>query len=357
MGLLLFNNRYFYIIMSRTFANIFNLIILIGIHIPAYIITNHVQDTCPVIKKDPSATAQSVLEAHMAEGISGLFTMDFLCSSFHLSPWLYVHAVYFIVVDVGFYLVYLAQGSTWAIDPSWQTLPALMAAFYYTHPHTQPATLRGTLSLSLLLLWAVRLLHNYFRREEWNVGEREDWRYADMRKSHGRWWIVTQFFAVSVAQHGMLVGLTLPLLPAMQSREPLHVVDVLACALCVAGILIGFFADNQLFAYMAQPREKRALVLRTGLWGISRHPNHLGEQTWWIGLLLFSVAADGMWWPACFGVLFNHTMDTFVTLHLIEDRMLRRKERVNQFRRYQRQVSICFPFNWFIGLLTGKKQD
>ena len=26
-----------------------------------------------------------------------------------------------------------------------------------------------------------------------------------MRSAHGRWWVVTQFFAVSIAQHGMLV--------------------------------------------------------------------------------------------------------------------------------------------------------
>ena len=52
----------------------------------------------------------------------------------------------------------------------------------------------------LVLVWAARLLHNYLRREQWRFGEREDWRYADMRAAHGRWWLVSQFFAVSLAQ-------------------------------------------------------------------------------------------------------------------------------------------------------------
>ena len=36
-----------------------------------------------------------------------------------------------------------------------------------------------------------------------------------MRRAHGKLWVVSQFFAVSLSQHGMLVGLTLPLQPAM----------------------------------------------------------------------------------------------------------------------------------------------
>ena len=35
-----------------------------------------------------------------------------------------------------------------------------------------------------------------------------------------RWWVATQFFAVSVAQHGMLVGLTLPIQVEPPSLPP-----------------------------------------------------------------------------------------------------------------------------------------
>ena len=71
-----------------------------------------------------------------------------------------------------------------------------------------------------------------------------------MRREHGAAWVITQFFAVSLAQHGMLVGLTLPLQPAMAADgAPLGPLDAVACAVCAAGILIGCVADNQLRAY------------------------------------------------------------------------------------------------------------
>lgn len=116
------------------------------------------------------------------------------------------------------------------------------------------------------------------RREEWHFGLGEDWRYADMRREHGAAWVVTQFFAVSLAQHGMLVGLTLPLQPAMAADgAPLGVLDAVACAICVLGISFGCVADNQLRQYMLTPPPK-PILLETGLWRYSRHPNHFGAE-------------------------------------------------------------------------------
>lgn len=146
----------------------------------------------------------------------------------------------------------------------------------------------------------------------------------------------------------MLVGLTLPLHPATcATGSALNALDGVAAFLCIFGICFGAVADEQLWTFMQQKR--RPLILDTGLWRYSRHPNHFGEQTWWIGLLLFGVAAceswasRAAWWPICFGVLFNHPLDTFVTLELIEERMMRRKERVEAFKEYQRRTSLIVP--------------
>jgi len=275
------------------------------------------------------------------------------CHVYLHHPFLFVNLLYFVVVDLGFWAIYLAQGSTWLIDPHWQFIPMCIAFFYYSHPgadtaaHTTAPNSRAWIAMVLVLVWAGRLLHNYFRRERWHFGRVEDWRYADMRKSHGKWWWLTQFFAVSLAQHGMLVGLTMPLQPAMMMSPaatlPLNVWDALAVALCLAGIIIGAFSDNQLWDYMQLGKRDKPIVLDTGMWRYSRHPNHFGEQTWWCGVLCLGIAAGAPLWPICFGVCFNHPLDTFVTLGLIEERMLRRPERRAQFKAYQRRTSLLVP--------------
>lgn len=65
----------------------------------------------------------------------------------------------------------------------------------------------------LTWVWSIRLTHNYFRREKWRWGAREDWRFNDMRKEYGKnwWWI--SFFAVYVSQQvwGFFIVLVLNL--------------------------------------------------------------------------------------------------------------------------------------------------
>jgi steroid 5-alpha reductase family enzyme len=361
--------------LTRKVYDLFNFIICFGVIIPAAYFLKYQLNTCPHkinTTKPTNLNSGADTEYHLA--YRWLYTLTrrqdvffqspnmmerAACEIFMLHKTLWVHLMFFAFVDIGFYLIYLLQNSTWLIDPHWQLLPMCISIFYFLHPS---ATLvvdgenshhpRAILTLGLLLLWAFRLLHNYFRRENWHFGEREDWRYAEMRKNHGIFFTVSQFFVVNLAQHGMLVGLTLPLSRAMESSgSELNWIDCVAFLFCSAGIVIGFFADNQLHAYMNM--KNKPLLLETGLWKYSRHPNHFGEQIWWVGLLLFGVAASAesnngifsitTWWPIAFGVCFNHPLDTFVTLKLIEDRMLRRPERAEIYKKYQERTSLILP--------------
>jgi len=332
--------------MSQRWTNVFNTCIMLGVIVPPAWNMWYLSKTCGTTDKSEISSWDIALEP--ARWMQLWLQPEAACEMYRHHPVVYVNVVHFCVVDVGFYLVYLLQNSTWLIDPHWQLIPMSITMFWYTHPDASAADARhprAQLTMALVMLWGVRLLHNYFRREEWNVGKFEDWRYADMRRAHGKAWIVTQFFAVSVAQHGMLVGLTMPLQSSMAlSSASLNWVDGLALFVCLLGIFIGWLSDNQLREYML--KKDRPLLLDTGMWKYSRHPNHFGEQTWWVGLLLFSVAATGTWWPSCIGVLYNHPLDTFVTLPLIEERMMRRPERAALFKRYQECTSLILPLPW-----------
>eukprot|EP01051_Picozoa_sp_SAG22_P016839 SAG22_NODE_2471_length_2534_cov_1.657495_1_plen_364_part_00 len=341
----------------RRLRDLLNALLMVAVIVPPALLTAQLRHYCTEAPP-PSAGAGAAADAwglglqwlgQLARRPAGLAAApdEASCLLYRAHPLLLVNLIYFAAVDVGLYAIYLLQGSTWLIDPHWQLIPMSIAAFWFTHPDSNPAAPRALLALGLLYTWAARLLHNYLRREGWHFGLGEDWRYADMRRAHGRLWVLTQFFAVSVAQHGMLVGLTLPLQPAMAAdAAPLNAVDVAAVAVCVAGLAIGCTADNQLREYMLMAPDAKPIILQTGLWRYSRHPNHFGEQLWWVGLLLLGVAANPSvtaLWPIGFGVLFNHSLDIFATLPLIEGRMLRKAERAGPFREYQHRTSLLVP--------------
>ena len=97
------------------------------------------------------------------------------------SPFALINLLFFLNIDVGFYLIGLFQKSFWLIDPYWSILPFVYGLIYITHPLAIFST-RSMTSLILVFIWGVRLTHSYFRREGWKFGEREDWRYTKMAK-------------------------------------------------------------------------------------------------------------------------------------------------------------------------------
>ena len=76
----------------------------------------------------------------------------------------------------------------------------MMAHYYETHPLAKYGLWRSRIVIALTWAWSLRLTHNYFRREKWEWGSREDWRFTDMRGQYGKHWWWVSFFAVYVSQ-------------------------------------------------------------------------------------------------------------------------------------------------------------
>ena len=334
--------------MFETKADAVNAVLMLGVMVPPALLVQQHRAVCGGAEGgaadaagNPLGTAGQVVSEWVTGGVRHDDSAS--CDMYLHRPFWFVNLLYLVVVDLGFWAIYLAQGSTWLIDPHWQFIPMCISFFYYSHPTAAQGHPRAWIAQTLVLVWAGRLLHNYFRRERWRFGWQEDWRYADMRKSHGQWWWLSQFFAVSLAQHGMLVGLTMPLEPAMMgAQNPLNALDVIAVVVCLAGIVIGAASDNQLWEYMQLDKHEKPLVLDTGIWRFSA-----SKPFWRADLVVWCAVFRGCFrvalWPICFGVLFNHTLDTFVTLGLIEERMLRRPERRAAYTAYQKRTSLLIP--------------
>ena len=168
-----------------------------------------------------------------------------------------LNVVFFVNVTLLFWLIALAQRSTWLIDPYWTLLPVLMGLYYWAHPAHTGDPLRAGVALGLVCVWSARLTYSYFRREEWRFGWREDWRFAEWRERFPQHWWWMSFFVAFLSQQAMLVGLCLPLY-AVNARAPAwNAVDTLATLLCLAGIAIAHVADTQLRRFMVA-NERRA---------------------------------------------------------------------------------------------------
>ncbi len=261
-------------------------------------------------------------------------------------PVLAANVLYFVFVDVVFFAVALVQRSSWLIDPYWTLLPLLLAWFYLAHPGADPSWARVVLAWGPLLIWSVRLTANYFRREGWRFGLREDWRYAKMRRERPLFWL-EQFFVVHLAQHGMLVGLSLPFYVVAFRPDPIGAVEIVLSILAVSGIAIAGVADNQLDRFMRANAERASrgeagrALLDDGLWRYSRHPNYFGEQLFWWSIAGFGIHLGEAW--VAVGTLFNSCILASVTV-MTERRMLAVPSRAAVYADYQRRTSVWIPW-------------
>ena len=260
-------------------------------------------------------------------------------------PYGFMHMLFGINIDVGFWLVGLAQGTFWLIDPYWTLFPPLAALFFLTHPGASRSGPQIAATI-LTLIWSVRLTHSYFRRERWAIGAREDWRYADMARDHkGRWWLLS-FFAVGVAQHFMLVPLVYPIFSLGDAKEggvAWQASDACSAAIALAGITLACVADNALHRYCTLAKGKKPKVLCTGVWGYSRHPNYVGEQVWWFALASFAACRGDLF--ALHGPIINSLVLVLVT-RMTEERMMTTwtRDRRAAYQAYRKRTSAWIPW-------------
>jgi steroid 5-alpha reductase family enzyme len=261
-------------------------------------------------------------------------------------PLLTANLLFFVFVDLQFWLIALVQRSSWLIDPYWTLLPPLLAWLYLAHPMATPDPARAALAVGALLVWSIGLTWSYFRREQWRFGYREDWRYAQMRLQRRHFWL-EQLFVVHLAQHLMLVGVSLPFWAIAFRHVDFGALDLVFFLLAGLGIAIGRVADRQLDAFMRENEARRGRgeekipILDQGLWRTSRHPNYFGEQLFWWSIAGFGAVCGEPW--VAIGAAFNSIVLAGVTI-MTERRMLAVPERRAAFEAYRRRTSALIPW-------------
>jgi steroid 5-alpha reductase family enzyme len=197
------------------------------------------------------------------------------------------------------------------VDKYWSILPIIYAWVMAYFGDISP---RMVLLALIVSTWGIRLTFNFARKGayRWKFWEgEEDYRWEILRKKsefQPKWkWTLFNLFFISGYQNVLILLFTLPMLVAMQFDDgSLGLPDYLVAGMALFFLALETIADEQQWKYQREKwrliREGKLLYgdfakgfLDKGLWAISRHPNYLGEQGFWVSFYLFSVAASGQW--------------------------------------------------------------
>lgn len=206
-------------------------------------------------------------------------------------------------------------------DAYWSVAPVPIAAWLGAAAGNW--TPRRLVVVALVAAWGVRLTWNWARG--WSGFAHEDWRYVDYRKKTGSaYWLVSFFGLHFMPTVTVFVGM-LALWPALGSDAPLGPLDVAALVVTAGAIAIEATADAQLRAFRRDVRDP-GRIMDVGLWSRCRHPNYLGEISFWWGLYLFGLAGRRHdWWWTLPGPVWITVMFVTISVPLIDRRSLARR--------------------------------
>jgi steroid 5-alpha reductase family enzyme len=199
-------------------------------------------------------------------------------------------------------------------------------------------TNRQIIVSGLVLIWGIRLaVHLAIRKK----GRGEDFRYAKWRQNWGRWFVLRSYFQIFMLQGILLCIIATPLILVNFSDRPdLTAIDIIGIAVWSVGFVFEAWGDLQLKRFKQKP-ENKGMIITTGLWKYTRHPNYFGESLIWWGIFLLALSVQYGW-----AAIVSPLAITFLLLRVSGVTMLEKKYAGNkEFEAYAKRTNAFFP--WF----------
>ncbi|WP_340112390.1 DUF1295 domain-containing protein [Maribellus mangrovi] len=224
-------------------------------------------------------------------------------------------------------------------DPYWSVVPPIIVVFLLGR-FSDGNNLRQAIIIFLVLLWSLRLTLNWIRG--WCGLKHEDWRYTLIAKKTGRMYWPVSFLGIHLVPTLFVYLGCLPLWYSLPQNSPLNILDIFAAIFTLVAIVTEWKADEQLIRFRKSNSNDK--FMQSGLWSISRHPNYLGEISFWLGMFLFVLSSsrfqnyEGLW--TGIGFISMMVLFTFISIPLMEKRNLSRKPGYDE---YVKNVPALIP--------------
>ena len=222
-------------------------------------------------------------------------------------------------------------------DPFWHVAP-IPIVFYIAKQSSLP-TLELNLVLAAFLFWALRLTYNWYLN--WNNLDHEDFRYIDLKNNNKYMAFINDLFGIHLIPT-LIVNVSLyPIYVALNS-ESLNELVYVGFVIIIIAVVIQYISDDQMRKFR-KDKSNLGKTMKYGLWKYSRHPNYLGEVSFWFGIYIFALASGltTIWLLACPIVML--ALFVFISCPMMDNRSLKRR---SEYKEYMDKTPQLFM--WFV---------
>ena len=233
------------------------------------------------------------------------------------------------------WLVSLVKKDVSIVDICWGLGFALVAWTLYWDAGSSDAS--QLLIPAVVSAWAIRLSGHLAIR---NLGKPEDFRYQAMRERWGNLFPLLSLLTVFGLQGGVMWVVSLPLQMAAIS-EASENFGFLAVGILLwsVGLFFESVGDWQLHQFRKN-EENAGLVLDSGLWKFTRHPNYFGDSLVWWGLFCVCMAFGSDWWTIVSPLLMTFLLLRVSGVSLLEKTL---RDTKSGYTEYVSRTNAFFP--------------
>jgi len=199
-----------------------------------------------------------------------------------LAAFIYCFIIIFIYASTWFAIAIYKKRNDVA-DIAWGLGYVILCVYLFI---SYSASSVSILLYTLVTVWGLRLsLHIYIR----NKNKTEDFRYKAWRDEWGKNFYVRSYLQVFLLQGVFLLIIISPVIhAAVAASIQWNVFTWVGLCFWVIGFYFQAVADWQLAVFKSDKNNKN-LIIQSGLWKYSRHPNYFGEILMWWSIFIITI--------------------------------------------------------------------
>ena len=256
--------------------------------------------------------------------------------NFNFDGWLYI-LIWHVSATLIIFLFSNIHKNSSIYDPFWHVAP-IPIVFYIAKQSSLP-TLELNLVLAAFLFWALRLTYNWYLN--WNNLDHEDFRYIDLKNNNKYMAFINDLFGIHLIPT-LIVNVSLYPIYVTLNSESLNELVYVGFIIIIIAVVIQYISDDQMRKFR-KDESNLGKTMKYGLWKYSRHPNYLGEVSFWFGIYIFALASGltTIWLLACPIVML--ALFVFISCPMMDNRSLKRR---SEYKEYMDKTPQLFM--WFV---------
>lgn len=242
--------------------------------------------------------------------LAGVITSILLFDHFNILLSIFIGNV---VGTIIIFLIGLIFKSASLYDPYWsiQTIVIYICLLIYY----KNINIGNIIYLLFILFWSIRLTINFIIT--FNDIKYVDWRYKMLKEKSGKLYIFVNLFGIHMVPTILVYVASIPSFMYVINNKDFELLNIIGLFIMFIATFIELLSDIQMHKHK-KIRNNRNEINTIGLWKLSRHPNYLGEISFWYGLALVYILSNLSSFYLIIGAILINLLFVFISIPMAE---------------------------------------